>query len=257
MGLFNFKNNKPIEKNAEKLYASSRSFQSVGTKCEDGRYISSEELYDYIADYFSEPLVKYGFKYLKSKKNFKRTTQDGCDEIGISFIDHVHYHLSFIFYKRIDSLQKIITSIEYEIGLNTIKNYKEHHTVWTTYSDMFGQRDIEIVSYSVLEKELPKVLTLIESEIIPYFDRLNDVNFVNQTINYPEKDTKNPFSHFAKDVYGNSGFISTGLIIAKTLKDPNYNNLLNSYMTKFPQNKVLKEELIKLDEYFKQKEIEK
>jgi hypothetical protein len=251
MGLFNFKNNRTIDKNSEKLYASNRSFLPVGTKNADGRYISSEELCNFIADYFSKPLENYGFKFIKSKKTFKRTTQVGCDEICISFIDHLHYHLSFSFHKRIDDLQKVITAVEFELGFNSDNNYKEHFTVGVTYGSIVGQRNIEIVSYSVLEKELPKVLRLIEKEIIPYFDKLNDINFVNQTLNYPEKDTENPFSIYALN--GSDSFINEGLIIAKTLNDPNYNNLFNSYMTKFSQNTVLREELIKLNEYLKQK----
>jgi hypothetical protein len=253
MKLFNYKNNNTVDKNSEKLYASSRSFQSAGTKCADGRYVSAEELYDFIADFFKPLLEQQGFKYLKSKKTFKRATQDGCDEIAFWFNDHVHYHLDFIFYKRIDSLQKIITSVEFETGLNTISDYKQHHTVWVCYGNIFDS--IEIVSYSILKKELPEVLTFIENKILPYFDKLNSVNFVHQTLNYPENDKDNPFSYFAiKGSYDNS--MITGLIIAKILKDPNYDILLNKCLTKNPQNMILKKELTKLNDYLKQKKLE-
>jgi len=255
MMFFNFKNKKESVKNSEKLYASSRSFQPVGTKRADGRYVSAEELYDFIADFFSKQLESYGFKYLKSKKTFKRITGTGCDEICISFVDHVHYHVNFNFAKRIDSVQKIITAAEYENDFNTNSNYKEHYTVSVTYGNMVGQRDIEIISYYVLEKELPRVLALIEKEIIPYFDKLNSVDFLHQTLNYPEKDNKNPFSYFA--VNGSADSIITGLIIAKTLNDANYENLFNSNIEKYPQNLVLKEQLIKLNEYLKHKKLEK
>jgi hypothetical protein len=254
MGLFNFKTDKQIDKSSEKLYASNRSFQLVGTKCAGGRYISSEELYNFIADYFSKSLENFDFKYLKSKKTFKRVTADGCDEISISFIDYTHYHVRFVFDKRIDALQKIITPIQFELGFNSVDNYKRCSTVSAAYGNMVGQMDIEIISYSVLENELPKVLTRIEKEVIPYFDKLNDINFVNQTLNYPEKDTKNPFSFFIQNGVGNS--VITGLIITKALNDLNYDNLLGSYMTKFPQNIVLKENLIKLNEYLKREKRE-
>jgi hypothetical protein len=249
-------NSVSIDKNSEKLYASSRSFQPVGTKCADGRYISSEELCDFIADYFSKTLENYGFKYLKSKKAFKRTTKNGCDEIRFNFNDYVHYHLNFAFKKRINVLQKIITAVYFELGFNSNSNYKEQSTVGVSYRNLVKDGRIEVISYSVLEKELPKVLKLIENEIIPYFDKLEDINLVSQTLNYPEKDTKNPFSHYAL-LGGFDISIIEGLIIAKTLNDQNYNNLFNSYMEKNPQNIILKEKLVKLSEYFKQKEIEK
>jgi len=251
MRFFNFKNKQEPAKNAEKLYASSRSFQAVGTKCANGRYVAAEELYDFIADFFSKSLETYGFKYLKSKKAFKRTTQTGCDEITMLFIDHVHYHVDFLFRKRIDKVQKIITAVNYENGFNSCSNYKEHYTIRVCYSNIVGGKNIEIVSYSVLEKHLPKVLALIENEIIPYFDKLNSIDVLHQTLNYPEKDLKNPFSYFT--IRGD--YADTGLIIAKLLNDPNYDNLLNSHIKNNPQNIILKEKLTKLNEYLKQKNI--
>ena len=254
MRFLNFKNRKEPAKNAEKLYASSRSFQAVGTKCAEGRYVAAEELYDFIADFFSKSLETYGFKYLKSKKAFKRTTQTGCDEITMLFFDYVHYHVDFLFQKRIDKVQKIITAVEYENGFNSCSNYKEHHTIWVCYRNIVGGEEIEIVSYSVLEKHLPKVLALIENEIIPYFDKLNSIDFLHQTLNYPEKDPKNPFSYFAlKGTFDCA--IVTGLIIAKLLNEPNYENLLNTHIKNNPQNIILKEKLTKLNEYLKQKNI--
>ena len=89
MGLFNYKNNKKTDKNAEKLHAGSRSFQKVGTSHKEGRYVSAEELSDFIAGFLSHPLESHGFKYLKSKKEFRRTSETGCDAIGIYFADHL------------------------------------------------------------------------------------------------------------------------------------------------------------------------
>ena len=133
MGLFNFKNSKKTDKNAEKLFAVSRSFQKARTNHKDGRYVSAEELYDFIAEFLSLPLEIHGFKYLKSKKVFRRTSETGCDDILILFVDHLHYHVNFIFDKRIDSLQKIITAVKFENGFNSGSNYKEHATLSVTY----------------------------------------------------------------------------------------------------------------------------
>lgn len=246
MAFFNFKS-KEATKNSQKLYAGNRSFQSTGTRRADGRYVAAEELYDYIADYFSEALEASGFKYLKSKKTFRRITETGCDEIQMRFIDHAHYHVDFHFNKRIDRLQKVITAIEYENGFNSIANYKEHYTIGVTYGNLNG-RNIEVVSYAVLDKELPKVLALIEHTIIPYFDKLNDVGFVNRTLNYPREDADNPFSYFATNGFDSA--VITGLIVAKLLDDPNYQDLLDVYLAKHPQNIVLKEQLVKLNEYW-------
>ena len=254
MKLFDFKNKKTIDENSEKLYASSRNFQSAEAKHADGRYISSEELYDFIADFF-KPLEQYGFKYLKSKKTFRRTIQEGCDEIAIKFFDHLHYHLDFTFSKRIDHLQKIITSVEFELGFNSTNDYKQHFTTWVCYGNLVGNRNIEIVSYSVLKKELPNVLKRIENEILPYFDKLNSVNFVHQTLNYPEKDNNNPFSYFAQKGTFESSMV-TGLIIAKIVDDPNFDILFNKYLAKNQQNIVLKDKLTKLNEYLKHKKLE-
>jgi hypothetical protein len=251
MEFFDFMNKEPI-KESEKLYASSRSFQKAGTKIADGRYVSADELYSFIADFLSKPLEAYGFKYLKSKKAFKRTTTTGCDEIIIWFVDHVHYEVNFTFAKRVDKLQKIITTVNYELGFNTISNYKEHRAIWISYSNII-QNNIEIVSYLVLDKELPKVLELIKNEIIPYFDKLNNVDFVNQTLNYPQKDEKNHFSFFSLNGFDNA--LISGLIVARILDDPNYGDLINTHTTKYSQNIVLKKKAIKLYEYLKHKEI--
>lgn len=235
---------KSKEPDTEKLYASARSFAPAGTKRADGRYVTAAELFDHIAGFLSVPLEVYGFKYLKSKHIFRRTTDTGCDEISMWFVDHVHYHLHVYFSKRIDSLQKVITAIKYENGFNTISNYKEHDTIGVTYNNIVG-RDVEIVSYRVLDKELPEILTLIEDLIIPCFDKLNDADFVNRTLNYPEKETNNPFSLLA----GSGSNVIDGLIVAKTLDDPNYESLLDEYILRCPQNTVLKEQLMKLKGY--------
>ena len=253
MGLFKFSRKKETGEDFEKLYASNRSFQPARTKCADGRYVSAEELYDFIAGFLLESLESNDFKNLKSKKILKRTTQTGSDEISISFVDHVHYHANFIFNKRIDNLQKNITTIQFENGFNTINNYKEHHTVSATYRNIAND-DIEIVSYSVLKAKLTKVLTVIENEILPYFDKLNSADFLNQTLNYPEKDNKNPFSFFALRGFENS--IINGLIIAKNLNDPNLDRLFCNHIARHPQNLSLKGKLTKLKESFEHKKIE-
>ena len=80
MGIYNFKNSKTTDKNSEKLYACSRSFQKAGTSHKDGRYVSADELYDYIAGFLSPRLEIHGFKYLKSKRLFRRTGETGCIE---------------------------------------------------------------------------------------------------------------------------------------------------------------------------------
>jgi hypothetical protein len=186
---------------------------------------------------------------LKSKKKFTRTTETGCDEILILFVDHLHYHVNFSFDKRIDRIQKIVTAVEYENGFNAINNYKEHATIGVTYGNIVGKRNIEIVSYSILEKELPKVLVLIENEVIPYFDKLNSVEFLHQTLNYPEKEN---------NIFSLKGFddrVITGLIIAKLLNDPNYDNLFNAHIKKYPENQIMSEKLMKLNEYLKIKEL--
>ena len=253
MGFFKLSKKQRTGEDFEKLYASNRSFQSAGTKNTDGRYVLAEELYDFIVGFLSELLERNGFKYQKSRKIFKRSTQTGCDEISINFVDHVHYHANFTFNKRIDNLQKHITAIKFENGFNTINNYKEHNTVSATYRNITND-DFEIISYSVLKTKLAKLLTVIENEILPYFDKLNSVDFLNQTLNYPEKDNQNPFSFFSLNGFENS--IINGLIIARILNDPNYDRLFSIHVAQHSQNLVLKEKLTKLKEYLEKKKIE-
>lgn len=252
MSIFNFKTEIDSAKNTEKLYASSRSYKPAGTKVSDGRYVSAEELYSFIAEYLSKSLGNYNFKYLKSKHAFKRITERGCDMIDILFNDHVHYHVHFFFSKRIDNLQKIITTVNYENGFNTINNYKEQYTVSVDSTNIMGN-SIEIVSYAVLEKELPRILLLIENDILPYFDKLNSVDFVHQTLNYPEKDKKNYFSLHTLNGFATP--IIDGLIVAKLLNDINYEKLCDEYIKKYSENMVLKEKIIKLNKYLENKKI--
>lgn len=256
MAFFNFgkKQDKTVNSSVttdEKLYASSRSFQPAGTKCTGGRFVSTGELYDFIAEYLSKPLELHGFKYLKSKKAFRRTTKTGCDEIAIQFKDHVHYHVDFIFGKRIDDLQKIITAVSFENGFNSINNYKEHHTVWVAYSNIIG-RKTEIISYTVLESALTMLLPVIENEIIPYFEKLNTPDFLHQTFNYPEKDPGNPFAFW--NIQGSDNARITALIIAKWLRSSDYEQLFATYIRQFPTNLILKEKLIKLNAYLNREE---
>lgn len=241
-----FKSKTP-ELDSEKLYASARSFAPEGTERPDGRYVAAAELFDHIAGFLSGPLEAYGFRYLKSKHVFRRATETGCDEIVMWFVDHVHYHLHMDFAKRIDMLQKVITAFNYENDFNTINNYKEHYTIGVSYSNIVGH-DLEIVSYRVLDMELPEILALVERVIIPCFDKLNDEGFVNRTLNYPEKETDNPFSfHISR---GSTSAIIDGLIVAKTVGDPNYESLLDAYVARYPQNTVLKDQSMKLKDYF-------
>lgn len=43
--------------------------------------------------------------------------------------------------------------------------------------------------------------------------------------------------------------IIDGLVVAKTLGDPNYESLLDAYTQRFPQNAVLKDQLMKVKGY--------
>ncbi|MDR3046938.1 MAG: hypothetical protein LBU51_04895 [Bacteroidales bacterium] len=236
----------------EKWYANKRSFVPVGTKHKDGRYVSEDEVRNVIVEFLSPLLEKHGFQYQKSKKAFVRKTQTGCDEIGIGSYDYLHYEFDFAFSKRIDGMQKIITAINFECGFNFINNYKEHTTIYVCYKNLTKKR-IEAISYSVLKKELEKLLPLIENEVLPYFEKLNSLEFLNQTINYPEKDPKNIFSYFS--IIKNSNRCINALIIAKTLNDPNYETLLKTYMEENPEDLISKGQLIKLDKYLKEHDI--
>lgn len=247
MRLFNFR--KKQQTKEDKLYASSRSFQLTGTRTSDGRYVSAEEIYQFIANFLSPLLEIHRFKYLKSKHIFKRYTETGCDEIAIHFVDHTHYHVSFIFMKRINKIQKIITAVNYENGFNTIKNYKEHFTIMFTDSNS----KTEVISFSVLEKALQELSLLMEKHILPYFETLNSLEVLSQSLNYPEKDKNNPFSFWSTQMNDNS--VINGLIVAKVLNDSNYDKLFDNYITLCAQNLVLKEKLLKLRNYLRQKNL--
>lgn len=231
----------------EKLYASSRSFQSVGDKYKDGRMVSVTELNDIIVDTFSELLEAHGFRYLKSKKSFKRDTKTGCDEISIHTLDYTHYHFNFSFTKRIDNIQKIITAFNFQNGYSTVSNYKERWTIHSSYKHITGH-EIIAKTLSVFKEEIKKALPFIEKEVLPQFERLNSMDILNQTLNYPEKEKGNLFTYFPLNQFSRV----EGVTVAKVINDPNYENLLNRYLTERSEDFITPEKLRRLDEYLKE-----
>jgi hypothetical protein len=235
----------------EILYAGRRSFMPEGTQHSNGRQVAVGELYDYIADFLSPLLLNVGFKYLKAKKTFVRKTNIGVDEICICSYDYVHYEFDFHFKKRIDNVQKIITELNYENKFNASNKYKEQSTIWVCYSNIM-QNNIEAISYSKLKIELAKIYAFIQVKILPYFEKLNSLDFLNQTFNYPELDKQNHFSYFAKDPYSML-FHSSGLVVAKMINDPNYSTLLTKYLSDCQQNEYIHNCLKVVDNYLQER----
>jgi hypothetical protein len=174
-------------------------------------------MYNYIFDFLLVPLEKHGFKLLKSKKTFSRKTKSGVDEISINGIARNHFWFDFVLKKRIDEIQKIVTKFQYENGLNSINNFKVQHTTFVCYSNI-KKSSVEAQTLSSFQKDLENVLVFIETEILPYFDKLESLDFLNDTLNYPEKDEHNHFSYFSrtKTAYA----VVAGLITAKKIKRP-------------------------------------
>ena len=234
-----------MDNQEDKLYAAD-AFFPAGLSLEDGRTVSADEIYNQIFDLLLTPLSSQGFKLLKSKKCFSRKTKSGVDEISISMIARSHFLIDFIFKKRIDTLQKNITSFNFENGYSSISNYKVQHSTWVCYSNIYSSK-IEAIRLSSLKKDLEKLLLFIEAEILPYFEKMESLDFLNDTLNYPEKDNNNHFSYFSR-----KGFeiaILTGLICAKMLNDPNYTTLFNKYMSELNENEILKKKLLKLADF--------
>lgn len=225
-----------------KLYAAGR-FSPAGIQLEDGITVSIEEIDEFINRILSESLEKYGFKYQKSKKTFSRKTKTGVDEIQTRGIARNHFQFDFIFKKRIDEIQKVITAFQYANGFNSIPNFKEHHTI-SVCNINITESYLVAVTYSQFKKELEHLLVLIETQILPYFDRLESMKFLNDTLNYPEKDANNPFSYFSLRKMGYA--VITGLIVAKELNDPNLKQLYARYVSETSINEVLQEKLEKV-----------
>ena len=64
------------------------------------------------------------------------------------------------------------------------------------------------------------------------------MDVLNQTFNYPAIDKQNHFSYFSKDPYSMT-FLSSGLVVAKMINDPNYSILLEKYLSGCQQNQYI------------------
>jgi hypothetical protein len=232
-------------KDKEKLYAAGRFFPA-GIELEDGISVSVKDLYAVIFDFLSEPLKKYGFKLLKSKKTFSRKTESGVDEIQIHSIARNYFQFDFFFKKRIDDFQRIITAFNYANGFNTNSNFREQHTTWVCYSNIKKER-IEAVTLPLFKKDLDTLLQFIENEIIPYFNKLENINFLNETLNEPDKDKNNHFSYFSRQKFDSA--LIDGLIVAKKLNLPNYQSLFDAHTRDKSQNESFIQKLLKLKDY--------
>lgn len=227
----------------EKLYASQRSFQSVGVEYPDGRQVSIDEIRSNIAACLNEILERHDFKYYKSQHSFKRKTETGIDEIKIVKYDYVHYEFDFHFHKRIDQIQKHVTLFNFENKYNSQSDYKKQTTVWVCYSNI--KKQVVASSYQELSDQLLELLAFTEMQIVPQLNRMNSLNTLNEILNYPEKDETNPFSYFSKRKFSSYAFYA-GMVLAKMLSDPNYDKILRKYI-----ENGYADEIKKMDEYLK------
>lgn len=229
-----------MDKNEMKLYAAGR-FSPAGIQLEDGITVSIEEIDEFINRILSGSLEKYGFKYQKSKTTFSRKTKTGVDEIQTRGIARNHFEFDFIFQKRVDEIQKIVSQFNFENKFNSISNFKMHSTVSVCYSNIASAL-MKAITYSQFQKELEELMKLIESEILPYFDKLEALEFLHQTLNYPEKDPTNHFSYFSRKKTDNA--VITGLLVAKIVNDSNINQLIEKYKVETIQNEFLAQKLV-------------
>lgn len=184
-----------IPDNQELLFAGSRSFEKVGSTHPDGRVVSVNEVVEVIKRCMAVILEKQGFKFLKSRKLFKRKTNNGVEEISLVFYDYVHYEIQFHIGKRIDEVQKIITKFEYEHGYNSNPNYKDFSTVTGFYPE-FDRMCIS--SYNNLKDQMTNWLYYLEVIVIPSLDQVDSVESLNEIFNYPDKHALNPLNYYAK-----------------------------------------------------------
>lgn len=232
-------------KGSEKLFATKRSFVSVGSVTEGGRYISVDEVKDPVAACLNEVLTEHGFKYLKSQSAFKRNSSSGLDLIRIVSYDYTHYHFDFHFYKRIDAVQKHLTKYNFENQFNSQSDYKKQETTWVCYGNIKDK--IEAISFNKLAEETISLLVFLNNEILPYFPLLDSMEKLNDTLNYPEKDESNHFSYFSRGQFY-AYAAEAGLIAAKLVNDPNYDKIMKKHLA---NEHAIEEKITKLDEFLK------
>lgn len=236
-----------IDPGESKLYASARSYTAAGTEIEDGTYVSVDEIVALITEILSPILEKYGFKYLKSKKTYKRKTPTGVDEIYLNFYNYLHYELQIHFDKRIDAVQKIITQFNYENDYNTISDYKQFHTVHGFYPEF---DKIKVITKGYLQKKIKEAADYIEQIVIPSFENTNSIEGLNTVFNYPEQCATDPLNYYSRNKIGS--YQIEAMVLAHLTHDQEiYDQVLKHFLKM--DDEYEQEKTLKLDNFLKEK----
>ncbi len=227
----------------KKLFASSRSFNMVGSETEDGLYVSKADILEKINKNLIPRLEIYEFKFIKSNMYFKRKTNNGEDILHLNFYDFLHYELQIHIKKRIDQVQKIITQFNYENNYNSNNDFKKFYTVTGFYPEF---ERIILSTETEIDKKTIEISDYMEKIAIPCLDSANSIVALNKQFNYPEENTLKPLNYYSKNKVGS--FQVEGMVLAFFANDKTkYYDLYEKFSN--CDDSFQREKTIKLHEY--------
>lgn len=229
--------------NSRKLiFSAYKSFTKVGTQVEGGRIASVNEFNNLISACLSELLEKRGFKFLKSKNEFKRTFDNGTDIIYWISNGSLHYNFHFFANRRIDEVQKKITEFNFLYKYNSNPKFKDFYTAWSEFPKFSEIREIH--NMEELRIFLLEYMTLLIENILTVMEEMNDSKNLNLVLN------KNAGTNIFGETMTNKAVINytDRIIIAECAGDKDTADSLRTEIKK-SINKREKKKLEDLEEY--------
>ena len=183
--------------------------------------MNKREAKDYTRKYIDGFMIRNGFKEKKSVGTdlvYRRKVDDGFDGLGIGSVDYNPIQiLRYSIYKRIDSVENIMTNIGN--ALDDRKNFPDIKDLYTMASGYENIHKIKTGTYlpqmqteADVKLSVDMIIDFLTKDGFPLLDKSNDLREIDKAINGDDfwiTDWQMPFN------LGGGNFYAKRLVIAK------------------------------------------
>lgn|SRR5690554_3108192 len=180
-----------------------------------------KELNESIINNISEFMLPLGFKKKKTFDQiiFIRKTSSGFEDLGISSSNYYDTHfLNYGFGKRIETIEKIITSLESYFEPNLFLTRNDTSTYYlnvTSYTKDTESHKMPITNEQSLMYHIDIIKDVTQNFALDLFQKLDDINYVDNQIN---GEGDNFWLNETNKPFGLHSFETYRIIIAKLVK---------------------------------------
>ena len=183
--------------------------------------MNKREAKDYTRKYIDGFMISNGFKEKKSAGTdlvYRRKVDDSFDGLGIGSVDYNPIQiLRYSIYKRIDSVENIMTDIGNALGdRESFPDIKGLYTMASGYENIHkiktGTYLPQMQTEADVKLSVDMIIDFLTKDGLPLLDKLNDIREIDKVINGDDfwiTDWQMPFN------LGGGNFYAKRLIIAK------------------------------------------